>query len=203
MENRDYIIKLKVKNPFIAILTTFPMYLFYYFTFIFGIAVLINANSKIYTLFFTIFGFLFLLIYVITVIISIFYIYTTFKYKDIYIYNNKKVMIKDKIYNNVSFKYHTFCVRAMCIEYIDFYSNNKFIGRYFIENFSYKICYLTKELLDYIFFKDKDTKEKRDFIKQKIEENIQIQKQNRKSFLLTWLIVSIPIITILLIATKS
>ena len=98
-KNKEHIVILKRKNPFITLLYTYPMYGFYaiaLFSITFIDAPVLN---KIYFS-----GFLFLMFYSLTIIVSPFYIYTSLKYGNIVIYNQNKIITKNKTYANSTHK---------------------------------------------------------------------------------------------------
>jgi hypothetical protein len=91
--------------------------------------------------------FLFLIFYGTTVLASIHFIYSSLKYGNIYILGTKKVAIKNRIYENTSPKINKYCGGLTCIIYIDFYSNNKFVGRYFIQIFGLKVSKISEDVI--------------------------------------------------------
>jgi len=197
-DDKDYIIKLKVKNPFITLLNTFPMYGFY------TIALLITIvkfdSPIINIIYFN--GLLFLMFYGLAIIMSFFYIYTSLRYGDIYIYNHNRLMTENKFYDDVSIKIHRYCGRGSCSVYINFYSKEKFISRFYLEIFSHKTCEIAEDLIKKIFNSNKSTIEKKNFIKEKLEEEKKEKIQNRhllfKGLLISFFIIVIPLIIVIL-----
>ena len=72
-DDKNYIVKLKVKNPFIALLNIVPMYGFYIMALLITIGKIDSPIIK--SFYFN--GVMFLMIYGITVIFAAFYIYTS------------------------------------------------------------------------------------------------------------------------------
>ena len=150
--NKTCMLKLKAKNPFIVLFHTFGMYGFYLIAII---ATIVNIHAPISNIiYFDLF--LFCMFYGITVLVSLFYIYTSLKYGDICIVDQNKVMIKNRCYANITIKMHVYCGRFLCTKYINFYSDDKLIGRYFL-HLGYKVTHISEDMIKKIFHSDQNT----------------------------------------------
>ncbi len=106
----DLILSLKSKNPFVVLLFSFGMIGCYLL--ILGLLIFEDVS------FHKILGlsiFLFLFFYSIALLSSIHYIYTSFRYKSIHIYDNNRIILNEKkIYGDVTVTYNYISFRG-CI----------------------------------------------------------------------------------------
>lgn len=193
----ELILTLKAKNPFLALFYTYPMYGFY---FIF-IVMFFDPNASIEKMIYFDFA-MFLFFYSLAILSSIFFIYTSFKYKKIDIYDQNTIFIKNKTYKNISITIKSSYMRGLGATYINFISDDQIVGRFFLDKYGYEATDVPPDLIAELF-NNKNINNKKTYFSDKMkflkEETMQNKKLLFKGIGISLMIIIVPLIFILML----
>lgn len=169
----DLILSLKSKNPFVSLLFTFEMLLCYFII----LFLLIFADASFHKIF-GLSTFLFLFFYAISLLSKIHYIYTSFRYKSIHIYDNRRIILNEKkIYGDVTVTHHSYG-SGTSFSYLKFYSNGEFIATFYLSISTYVVVDIPSEFILNLF-NDKIS-DKKTYLAHSLEKYREDTKKNGK-----------------------
>ncbi len=137
---------MEAKNPFFVLLKT-PTMLGCYLLIIMANIFRFDTSLAQLAIFDLV---IFLLFYGFTAVGALHYIYTALKYKDILILTENRIVSNGKLYNDISTKSQEYCRGGLCNSYINFYSKEKLVARYYLNVYSYRLSELTQVLIEKI-----------------------------------------------------